>query len=608
MIGSISDVTVGGATLEPISTKETLLDAKIAKVKREHTHAALTTDVLPNRLKRSVSTPLKRSNSLPDLKKLKPIESKEEAIQRVSGELWECFDRTLGPHGGFIYHFRMKPEFTMGSGKSKDEVEAAINRKMDAIFPAVEANLSRLDEIFFDNNGGYHPLLQNLGYSCDKKTGILLLPDHEALKKGWTKLQQTYPQLLDLDIVSSEGVADDFSYINSYLTNDVLLSTGREFVHDHLFHVISIVRLLSTSLCRSQKSEGMTYPDIKAGILKHVLRCLRRLEWAKIELLPKDADVVMSNNVRITKHDLKMIETSIAAVVDGTAAYSRLDDEDPNQPGLKFGDRFFLQPVDIFTYSGYDIFANRLYADTNLNVSHLREVWQELGRLEKVYLDKLLADRPLAKMNHPFYQCIAEKSTSHGKLYTFKVNERYIGNDEKTAFRVRAVLKSDYNNPITPLALRCHLRPESVDTQYVSQVIDEIQLNQASTTSIPFRKIKESIKRQKDGEYDISNPDACAVYSLMKQKHPAALQKSKYLQMLGYDYQITDEGEFFVVPDRSELAHNWQELQKLEPTLTKLDKVIQNRALTGTHFLQDHFQGPIQVIMFADFLSDEEIY
>lgn len=75
----------------------------------------------------------------------------------------------------------------------------------------------------------------------------LELPDLEALHNGWKHVQRTHPdlQLPDLDVVESKGIADDLSYAQAYSDHDALLSSGKEFVHDHTTHLMTrISRML----------------------------------------------------------------------------------------------------------------------------------------------------------------------------------------------------------------------------------------------------------------------------------------------------------------------------------------------------------------------------
>ena len=50
-----------------------------------------------------------------------------------------------------------------------------------------------------------------------------------------------------LKIAPSEGVADDVSFLEAYLKFDVLLSTGREFLHDHFAHLITTLYWMLSS-------------------------------------------------------------------------------------------------------------------------------------------------------------------------------------------------------------------------------------------------------------------------------------------------------------------------------------------------------------------------
>ncbi len=320
-------------------------------------------------LRQTPLAPLKRTRSAANI----DTTDRAGAIAQLSGEFWECFERSPGDHGGYLYHFRVRPEFMRDLN--------AINEKMQQIAPAVEA-LPREDVLLipslqslFENA----PILEKLGYSYSDKTGVLKLPDLEALRRSWRALQLENPNLPDLDILPSDGIADDISFVAGSLTHDVILSTGKEFVHDHLFHVIAAIKLLSSAPKKELEHEKVIFFRI-------VLQSLRCLDWGCKMLKmfwPPGHDEVVSNNVRITNEDILKLQKCLGARLDEATAADSLADL---KKYIEHSDQALL-PHQLNKF-GWSIVRDRLYG-TTYDTLHLEEVWQELGRLEHIYLNSL---------------------------------------------------------------------------------------------------------------------------------------------------------------------------------------------------------------------------
>ncbi len=568
---------------------------------------APTTDQVPDRIRHKVTPSLKRTRSLPDLK---PLQAKDKAKAERHGELWECIDRVEGQHGGFIYKYRIREEFVIG--KSDQEILNAVTENLQVvtekilqIFPAVEAipfhpggQLNLVPILFDRDTGELFPLLKELGYSYEN--GILSLPDLEALKKGWKELQSRYPNLPDFDIVSSEGIADDITFATSSLSFDALLSRGKEFVHDHLFHVIPVIKLLSATLVSDPGN--LKYQDIKINLVKGTLAALRRFAWAE-ELLnrtwPSGADEVTSRNVRITRLDLEQLAKGLGAVVDDTSTEDTLRRLEAKVES--FGD--VPRKLEI---QYWKILQERLYPENTYNTAHLEEVWRELGRLEIDYLNELLADKPLEKMNNPFYRCISESKTEQGTFYTFQVNDRYTKADEKTNLDIRSALyRMQDPSPKTFLALKLmapnklqlELTPPKEFDKYKEEYL-KIKRLDYSLVGFSEKKIDELI-----GDL-LDDPESM---KRIQKSHSSALQAASLFQALGYRYQKTEEGIVFTAPNRQTVQRNWEQVQKIYPKIASFEEIITDltkdhgegsQPLTDQYFLSDHFRGPIQAILF----------
>jgi hypothetical protein len=58
------------------------------------------------------------------------------------------------------------------------------------------------------------------------------LPGRENLLQRWENLRKDCNYLPPLSISSSEGIASDDKFMDSYIKHDFLLSTGEEFFHE----------------------------------------------------------------------------------------------------------------------------------------------------------------------------------------------------------------------------------------------------------------------------------------------------------------------------------------------------------------------------------------
>ncbi len=182
----------------------------------------------------------KRTFSLPDIKGLSQLDLEREACQQRDGFLWKCIGRRRTSFEGYIYLFQIRPEFDDVSKSGSINAAKNIREKRDEIFPAVERSASYLIQKTsigaFQLNG-----LHFLGYKAWKTDNSVFmeLPDREALLSLYQKYKRKHPEknLPEFDIVSSEGIADDLSFVEIHFQKSVL-STGCEFIHDHLVHII----------------------------------------------------------------------------------------------------------------------------------------------------------------------------------------------------------------------------------------------------------------------------------------------------------------------------------------------------------------------------------
>jgi len=232
------------------------------------------------------------------------IQQEQLALAQKHGELWECDGRVPDEERGYIYHYKIKKEylliphnkFTYATvfGDSRSEVQKKIYLKYDEIFPAIEPipyedpMLTELPKM----------IPYSLGYYFHW-SGVFQLPDKEALESRLEQLCKERPDLKPLKILSSEDVADDLSFIEAYLKYDVLLSTGKEFVHDHFFHVISTIFMM------------LTYPQYF-----YERDRVREIVSKVLQQILKAEEVIEKENLNELKSQLPKIKTAVGSLVD----------------------------------------------------------------------------------------------------------------------------------------------------------------------------------------------------------------------------------------------------------------------------------------------------
>ncbi len=182
----------------------------------------------------------------------------EETLRAKNGEMWECIGREKGKHGGWVYVMAIRQEYDYVVCRGElecDRREESYRKKNGEIYPAVEPP-PKLALKFLNGQQlkGYRyaaVLRDHLGYRAkiDLKSMryVMCLPDHEALSASWQELQKTNPRLPDLKLLTSDGVADDLSFVKAFIDGYVLLATGKEFIHDHSAHVMSTLLLMLSS-------------------------------------------------------------------------------------------------------------------------------------------------------------------------------------------------------------------------------------------------------------------------------------------------------------------------------------------------------------------------
>ncbi|HEY5259566.1 MAG TPA: hypothetical protein VIJ46_02880, partial [Rhabdochlamydiaceae bacterium] len=148
------------------------------------------------------------------------------------------------------FMFEMYPEVAEGTA---DYQRLALEIMDSHVTPFVENKLKHADTF------------RRLGYGCEcRADGVYLtLPDRATLLDRWDQLRKEYPNLPPLDLISVDGDVDAQTFLSFFFKHDVLLANGKEFVHDHLVHVMSALALALDSGTFEDEGGKMTYARMK---------------------------------------------------------------------------------------------------------------------------------------------------------------------------------------------------------------------------------------------------------------------------------------------------------------------------------------------------------
>lgn len=278
------------------------------------------------------SRPAKRPKllSIDDIKKTGVFFQRD--LDEKSGALWKCIKRMPAPEGGYLYLFKLRPEYDDTKEKVSWEKMRCITEgrnKVKTIYPAIEPMYNDLRAInpewiksisglkkkeyitnmtvgrIMSEGGGYTKIRQEvktqlrqivelfkivleLGYKYKEgDSGLYLsLPDLRVLEIRWKKLQEKYPGLSDLGVGSAKGVSESRLFINGNVINHCLLSSSKEFLHDHMTHVLAMINLKYTIWDRQYNGSGrfqthQTFEQYHNKFTKFVNSVCRKYEIAE---------------------------------------------------------------------------------------------------------------------------------------------------------------------------------------------------------------------------------------------------------------------------------------------------------------------------------------
>lgn len=218
------------------------------------------------------------------------------------------------------------------------------------------------------------PSLLALGYkSRMRKKGLYLyIPDREAVLANWEKLRETRPSLPVLNILSSNGIADDAAFVTAFLAHGILLSDEKEFLHDSLQHVVpSIILML-----KSDQNGNPNYHAEKFLAAKLIISGYRTIMITK-RVLEKDSHGLLGSVVLLIKTHIPKIEAALAALADYLSNFSnyKLTMNGSPSEANKF--------VVIWDSPDWKNYWSQRFGEANMNYDLLKSVWNQMLEISK---------------------------------------------------------------------------------------------------------------------------------------------------------------------------------------------------------------------------------
>ena len=409
-IYSVTDLKDKLSTLESVSITSTQETKKIGEKHWKHGKA---TEYIKD------SPKLTRRSSAHQLGRTANLLTEQEDIEKKSGEIWKCVGRKPDKDSsGYIYRFKLDDKYNHFTGNDRENKLSASKKKTDEMFPAIEptlleeiiilhprlinlsrdskeqflkSNFTEISSTYSFNKLAYYieqrrdsgNLLQHLGYRLSIKTdGVYLhLPDRETLLSRLEKVREVFPSFPKFDLVSSEGIADDISFVLAHLLHDAVLSDGKEFIHDHMFHVKHALTLVSTFVSQNRMDE---YSTEKKKFIKGILNGYRKLMIVKTELDAENSKHT-ENKLGFLKEHLEKIETLLGMYVDVLTAVET-DDQFLNSP---FSNLLEIQYKSVMGDGNLDwkAYMQRRFGENDPGLDALGDLWNQFVEVEQKFDD-----------------------------------------------------------------------------------------------------------------------------------------------------------------------------------------------------------------------------
>lgn len=253
------------------------------------TETTTTSKVFEDSLQGSPKPRLQRKISAPELRNLAAIHLLKEKNMRdkeCKGNLWVCTAQKPDRKGGYIYHFSLDPSI-----ESKKELEERYWKMFPGIQPRENYfEILKLDETSPTSNKEKREVFHELGYSSyvdENSKRILALPDLESLTARLERLKKKDSRFSNVRVGAADGVSNNMEYVEAHILYDGMLSSNAEFIHDHIYHIIKLIRrvlLFSTSEEYQTFRSKFTF-DALARTRNKILLCQKIIDWRKSKKL-----------------------------------------------------------------------------------------------------------------------------------------------------------------------------------------------------------------------------------------------------------------------------------------------------------------------------------
>lgn len=230
-------------------------------------------------------------------------------------------------------------------------------------------------EQMYANEISQHKILIQLGYSIQKRKvdsptnpserrGVYLkLPDETALIALWNQLRLTRPDLPEFKLINSAGIAGDAEFIKAFLEYLALLSSGEEFCHDHISHIIPT---LVSILCY-----GM-----EAIVERDRLRKIVSTIFDKIVIAQKAVETQEVPHVKPI--DLLLLQAAASAFADNASAMSNIEKTQKNYPSHMTSVQCLRSVLN--NKKIVDSFKRRSeFANVDMSPERLIDVWNQIA-------------------------------------------------------------------------------------------------------------------------------------------------------------------------------------------------------------------------------------
>jgi hypothetical protein len=185
----------------------------------------------------------------------------------ISGKscgFWNCVSKELDEEsGGFLYRFEVKDSCRYCNND-------LIKKIIEETFPATQLAPELAG---YRVNSSWPDRFRALGYEFPHPYSMTL-PDACLLTYRWKKLQENL-SLLFLNIVPVNNIADNATFIETALRDEVLLSKV-EFIHDHLCHIIpKILRIFKSRIDEIAYIKSRSNFELAVGSYNNAIQALK---------------------------------------------------------------------------------------------------------------------------------------------------------------------------------------------------------------------------------------------------------------------------------------------------------------------------------------------